>query len=240
MAQFAGFANSARSTPIPNLFFTDVLPQVQDVAELKVALHVFWALFQKKGSPRFVTFRELAGDGQLMSGLKGPGEDGAAALERSLRAAVARGILITIDLRSNGKAHSLYLLNTPQDQRDLQRILTGEIDLGAIPAPQPFTQEPRPNIFALYESNIGELTPMVADMLKEAEKAYPEPWIVDAMQEAVRNRVPKWSYIEATLRKWKSEGRDGGKDRRHTEKGEDSEKYFRGRYGHLVRRKLQH
>ena len=31
----------------------------------------------------------------------------------------------------------------------------------------------QPNIFQLYESNIGIITPIMADILREAEKEYP-------------------------------------------------------------------
>ncbi|MEE9247083.1 MAG: DnaD domain protein [Dehalococcoidia bacterium] len=238
MAEFTGFPDAAQKTPIPNIFFSSILPQIHDLAELKVALHVFWALFGKKGYPRYVTLRELAGDKTLMSGLGGTGGDGQEALERGLKGAVDRGVLIATELQSEGRGHSLYFLNTESDRRARERIRNGEIDLGALPVPEPYSEEPRPNIFALYEDNIGHLTPLVAEMLKEAERSYPESWIIEAIGESVRNGVPRWSYIEAILRKWKAEGKAVGETGRHSKEGEDTERYFRGRYGHLVKRRL--
>ena len=237
MEQFTGFPGEAQKTPIPNIFFSLILPQIHDLAELKVVLHVFWALFAKKGYPRYVTLRELAGDKTLMSGLREAGPDGPEALERGLKGAVDRGVLITTELQSDSLGHSLYFLNTESDRRAREKIRSGEIDLGALPVPEPYAEEPRPNIFALYEDNVGHRTPLVSDMLKEAEKSYPESWIIEAIGESVRNGVPRWSYIEAILRKWKAEGKTVGETGRHSKEGEDTGKYFRGRYGHLVKGK---
>jgi DnaD/phage-associated family protein len=76
----------------------------------------------------------------------------------------------------------------------------------------------QPNIFQLYEENIGPLTPLIADTLREAEKTYPEDWIRQALEIAVRNNVRKWNYVEAILRSWQDGGRDERQDRRHTKK----------------------
>ena len=47
----------------------------------------------------------------------------------------------------------------------------------------------RPNIFTLYEQNIGLLTPLIADQLRDMEKSYPPDWIDEAFTIAVgRNK----------------------------------------------------
>jgi DnaD/phage-associated family protein len=76
----------------------------------------------------------------------------------------------------------------------------------------------RPNVFTLYEQNIGPLTPMIAEMLHDAETEYPEYWIEEAIQIAVRNNARKWSYIEAILKGWRVEGKDDREDRGDTQK----------------------
>jgi DnaD/phage-associated family protein len=67
----------------------------------------------------------------------------------------------------------------------------------------------RPNIFKLYESNIGTLTPMIAEALQDAEKTYPADWIEDAIRIAVKNNKRNWHYVEAILKRWQEGGRDG-------------------------------
>jgi DnaD/phage-associated family protein len=65
----------------------------------------------------------------------------------------------------------------------------------------------RPNIFVLYEQNIGLLPPLLAEELKEAADQYPAEWIEAAFREAVQQNKRKWSYIRAILRRWETEGR---------------------------------
>jgi len=67
------------------------------------------------------------------------------------------------------------------------------------------------NIYQLYESNIGALTPMIADSLDDAEKLYDHQWIVDSIKLAVEHNKRNWKYCEAILKRWKEEGKDEGK-----------------------------
>lgn len=67
------------------------------------------------------------------------------------------------------------------------------------------------NIFTHYESNIGVLTPMIADCLKDAEKEYPAAWIIEAIALAVTNNKRNWRYCETILKRWKESGKDAGK-----------------------------
>ncbi len=99
MKAFSGFPARSKFTPIPNLFFSAVLPQIDDLAELKVTLHVFWAVYQKRGYPRFVTYRELLGDPEVT---RGPGTEQARAeqLRRGLDLAAARGTLLHLPLEA--------------------------------------------------------------------------------------------------------------------------------------------
>ncbi|HJT57106.1 MAG TPA: DnaD domain protein, partial [Ktedonobacteraceae bacterium] len=65
----------------------------------------------------------------------------------------------------------------------------------------------RPNIFVLYEQNIGLLSPLIADELQDAADHYPADWIEAAFREAVQHNKRKWTYIRAILRRWETEGR---------------------------------
>lgn len=76
---------------------------------------------------------------------------------------------------------------------------------------EPARGEP-PNVYRLYENNIGVLTPIVADKLSLAEKEYPEPWFEKAIAIAVENNARNWGYVHAILERWKTQGfQDDGK-----------------------------
>lgn len=76
----------------------------------------------------------------------------------------------------------------------------------------------RPNIFVLYEQNIGPLTPLIADQLRDAEQTYPVEWIEEAVKLAVQNNVRKWRYVLSILERWRQEGKVDGISRRDTQK----------------------
>ncbi|MDD5220086.1 MAG: DnaD domain protein [Candidatus Bipolaricaulis sp.] len=66
---------------------------------------------------------------------------------------------------------------------------------------------PLSNIYQLYESNIGMLTPFSDKQLKDAEKEYPAEWIEDAIKEAVKYNKRNLAYIGRILERWKTQGR---------------------------------
>jgi DnaD/phage-associated family protein len=73
----------------------------------------------------------------------------------------------------------------------------------------------RPELFSLYENNIGLLTPMMVDELKCAEQEYPAAWFADAFAEAVRANVRRWNYVRAILERWRTRGRDDDRGHQH-------------------------
>ena len=72
-------------------------------------------------------------------------------------------------------------------------------------------------IFSLYEREIGPLTPIIGDALKDAIETYPVEWIEDSIQLSARNNVRKWSYAEAILSDWQTNGFRSKKQSRKVE-----------------------
>ena len=237
MKQFDGFPAKMQFTSIPNLFFSTLLPQISDITELKTTLHIFEALYRKRGYPRFVTYRELLGNKSLMTSFRQATKPPEEALRQALEMATQRGGILHLTLAKDNGTEDLYFLNTESQRQVVARIQNGEINLSGLKAEEPTyieTEEP-PDIFALYEQNIGMLTPLIAEELREAETLYGETWTRDAIKEAVNQRVHKWSYISAILERWTSEGRSDGTHRGYSKKT-DPDKYIKGKYGHMVRR----
>jgi len=59
MKKFEGFPTRMEYTSLPNVFFSGVLPYIDDMAELKTTLHVLAKLYRKKGYPRYIYSQEL-------------------------------------------------------------------------------------------------------------------------------------------------------------------------------------
>jgi len=237
MKQFTGFPAKMQFTPLPNLFFSTLLPQISDISELKTTLHVLWVLYHKRGYPRFTTYRELLASRSLISSLKGAAKPPEEVLRHALEMATKRGTILHIVLDRDGTAEDVYFLNTESDRQTMAKIQNGEISLSGLKAKEQayIETEELPDIFTLYEQNIGMLTPMIAEELKEAMKLYPESWIRDAIKEAINQNKRKISYILAILERWSTEGKSNGTYRGDFKKA-SPDKYIKGKYGHMVRR----
>ena len=64
----------------------------------------------------------------------------------------------------------------------------------------------RPEIFGIYEQEIGALTSTIADDLINATEDYPEEWIADALKESARQNKRSWAYAKAILKRRKADG----------------------------------
>jgi DnaD/phage-associated family protein len=227
MPPFVGFpSGKVHMTPIPAQFFSELLPEINHLGEMKVTLYAIWFIDRLEAPVRYLTFADFAGEERLVQGL---GQDGLVdALERSTQ----RGTLLKVDLNENGgEQDTLYFLNTPRGRAAVKAIQSGEWRPNIEEHPPVSLDVERPNIYRLYEENIGPLTPLIADMLRDAEQNYRSDWIEEAIQIAVKNNVRRWKYVEAILRSWQEEGRDGTY-RRDSEK--DRRRYIEGEFADYI------
>jgi len=223
MKTFSGFPpGKVRSGSIPEPVFTELIPIIDDLAELKVTLHVLWRLGQQRDKVRYLRRVDMASDQVLLSGLgAAPTEALSAALER----AVERGTLLRAGITTGGIAEEVYFANTPKGRAAVEAIARGEW-------PDELESAGRPNIFTLYEQNIGLLTPLIADELREAEQSYPADWIEAAFREAVSLNKRSWKYIRAILERWRTEGR-GDETGRRPDRA-DRRRDIEGKYGEYI------
>ncbi len=212
MQGWAGFpAGAVPTTRVPNTFFTDLLPLIDNLAELKVTLHLLWLISRKRGPLRYARLNELLADRLFLKGLETPSLDGAAALRDGLERATARGTLLHATVHRGDVVEEWYMVNSQNGRDVLAKLRSGELDLAADVAEDVQLRVERPNIFVLYEQNVGILTPMMADELRAAETEYPADWLADAFREAVANNKRNWRYIKKILERWQHEGKDAGR-----------------------------
>jgi DnaD/phage-associated family protein len=208
MKRFEGFRDGpVRWVSLPEPFFSELLPAIDDLAELKLTLFVLWALSRQEGEPRYLLHADLAADPVLREALVEEGHDGGERLEHAMERALARGVLLRG--RQAGGGGMVIFLNTARGRAAAEGLERGDWQLEADRAAARPVHLERPNIFALYEENIGALTPVMADILRDAEQAYPAAWIEEAMHLAVESNARSWRYIAAILERWKTEGRGG-------------------------------
>ncbi len=201
MNKFKGFTESETFSVIPDTFFHQILKQIEDVAELKITLYSIWRIEHLEGP-----FRAL---NKIDFNVKDLGLS-AEEITTGLDKAVKRGTLLTV--RKDTVVY--FLLNSPKGRAGAAAIEQGQWNpKTGISAPP----VERPNVFKLYEENIGPLTPLIADTIKDAEETYQMEWIPEAIELAVKNNKRNWAYCEAILKRWKEEGRGKKQDRRNAE-----------------------
>lgn len=221
---FQGFQESRKHfTGIPEQFFSELLPVIDDLDELKVVLYVLWSAYTNGDFGTLFSYDDLVNDELFSKGFSEHEESQSACIKNALMKAIEQNIFIHA-----GKTESdaiLFFINSPRGRQAARLHLQGkdtnlrnETSLDII----------QPNLFRLYEENIGPLTPLIADTLRAAQEEYPEDWITEAIQIAVRNNVRRWNYISSILKRWQEEGRNGT-HRRDTE--EDYRRYLKGEYG---------
>lgn len=216
---FKGFpAGKTRLVPVPGPFFSQLLPEIDHLGELKVSLYVFWRFDRMESSFRYLERAQFLEDTAFMAGLGADSAEAERALDEALARCVQRGSLLEASVELAGVVEKFYFLNSPKGRAAVEAIGRGDWRPSGDPqVPLSFSLD-HPNIFRLYEENIGPLTPMIAEALSEAEDTYPDAWVEEAFRIAVENNKRSWRYIEAILRRWQEEGRDARKDRRDTEK----------------------
>jgi len=200
--------------------------QILDVTELKVTMSIFYLLSHKQDYPPFVRYEELLSQTVSMPGIDEK------ALRHALDLAVNHGSILRLNLNIDGEWVEAYFANIESDREAISSIEHSGVSTGKEGTVQALQ---RSNIFALYEQNIGIITPMIAEELKEAEKLYPAQWIEEALKEAVVLNKRSWKYVARILERWASEGKDSGEYRQGVKKG-SPDKYVKGKYGHLVKR----
>lgn len=225
---FVGFPDvKMRPVKVPDLFFTELAPQIDNLAELKLTLHCFWLLNEQTHEHRFLRGQDLREDEVLLNSLSSHAElrTQQTVLKDALERAVARNTLLRLEIETgdegNPTTEDWYFLNTVKGRQTMAMIRQGRLDeiRAALPE-EARLRVNRPNIFLLYEQNMGALTPLIADQLRDMERSYAPGWIHDAFEIAVSRNKRNLRYIQNILRRWETEGRDGD---RYETTGGDSE-----------------
>jgi DnaD/phage-associated family protein len=196
--RFEGFPRGVHQTPTPSPLLGPLLAEIDDIGELKCTLRAVALLHLTDRRPRWISENELLSDDVLLGSLGARD-----AVAQALELAVGRRTLLRM-----GTANRQLILNTHEGRLAVQRMV---YDSGPETGPAPAGTTITPNIFALYEDNIGALSPMIADELKRAEADYPADWITDAFKESAVANARSWRYVRAVLERWQTEGRGDGR-----------------------------
>jgi DnaD/phage-associated family protein len=237
MRKFKGFKpGPVAQIKMPESFFTELVPLIDDLGELQITLYAFWALYQKEGEFRYLRWKDFAESEMLLQSLSlaDPHASPLVTLNVALKKSVKRGSLLTAEIKLPNSVELLYFLNTVTGRRAIASIQQGAWHPGDTDNPVEILP-PRPTIYQLYEDIIGTIKGTMVDALKDAEREFPYLWIEEAFQIAVEHNARKWSYVYAILERWDREGRDRGLTGGHSQA--DGKEYISGKYAAYIKYK---
>jgi len=217
MSTFPGFTSSETFTQVPDSFI-HLVKEIDDIAELKVTLYAIWRIEHIEGHFRALCETDFETESLGMDD---------AEIRLGLEKSVERGTL----LKAEHKADTFYFLNSPRGRLAAEAFAKGQWRESARIMSAPMRKS---NIFKLYEENIGALTPLLSDMLREAEKNYPGMWFEEAFEIAVSRNIRNWKYVEAILARWKEKGKDERKDQQNPVK--DADRYTDSEFSEFINR----
>lgn len=202
MKKFEGFGAKTRFISLPAETFSELLPLIDDLDELKITLWALWALPQKESDSegfRYLRETDFSTESAVeMHGLQG------ASLAIALHRCVDRGTLFRVELANIDEV--LYFANTANGRLAVEQIRAGSWRMGDAADPVQILPE-RPNVYRIYEENIGALTPLIADDLKDAEREFGVEWVAEAIALSVSMEKRNLKYVRAILKRWKQEGK---------------------------------
>jgi len=168
---------------------------------------------------RYFRVEELLADPALTQMIGGQ-----PALEEALGGLIETGAILKAELAWMNEVY--YFINSPQGRAAVRAIEAGEWQMPVKDRPPVQLTPERPNIFQLYEENIGPITPLMADILKADEADYPSEWIEEAVRIAVARNARHWKFVQAILNRWQTEGRGNEQNRR--DNSQSPEDYRKG------------
>lgn len=218
---------------IPERFFSEVLPSITNISELKTSLVILNEIGIRQKKDQCLSYSNIKELEQFASIETAENQTLVQLIDLTLRNLVQLGVVFSRSSEVGSvDPEEIYFLD------DLEgHTLSENLKFGIV-SPNVTVDNPKRDttIFDLYEKIIGIIPgAQIAQELMEAEKTYPAQWIEDAFDEAVAQDVRRWAYIRAILASWSNGGRgnyDGKTGGRNSES-----RYQSGKYGKIVRSK---
>lgn len=207
--------------------FHGLMAKIDNVNELKVTLFCLWAFEQREASNGLHWLRRPDFDG-VNAHVHGLDED---AIDDGLDCAVLRGTLLRATVPAPDGQAEVFLYATPEAHAAVNAPggFAARLDTGGHLDVLP----PRPSVYKVYEDNIGPLTGLIGDALRDLVTDYGEAWLHDAIGAAVERNKRSLAYIKGILRGWRKDGKTHADPTRHPTADEKS---AAGRYADFFER----
>ena len=190
-----GFPAGVAFTPVPSPLLGELLERLDNVDELRIVLRAIWLLSKKPASARFATTEELCGDSTVAVMLGAYGDELAVKVAKGLDAATGKGIFLRIE----GEGGSAFALNTEPMRRQRDQGNLRPAAHRSEPVAAPKFDVGSDAVAAAYEENIGIITPVVGEKLRDLLNNYEEKEVLGAIAAAALKGARSMRFIEVVL-----------------------------------------
>ena len=123
---FRGFSEGkGRSTRLPAQFFSELLPEIDHLGELKVVLYAIWRLERIEGNFRYLRRQDFIEDRHFMQGLSEHPSEIEPVLDGALERLVGMGVFLRALLAPEEGRDAYYFLNSPKGRAAVEAIQSG-------------------------------------------------------------------------------------------------------------------
>ena len=145
--------NNKKNFSFPIEILTKVLKKIENIETIKFLIFTLYRFQAENLKIQFFTKSQIESSNSLSEILADIKK-----LDIILKELVDLGVFISIETNYKNKKEQLYLLNNARNRAAIRAIETGEwLPKSNV---EEITFVDRPNIYQLYEDNIGALTPM--------------------------------------------------------------------------------
>ena len=151
-----------RYTPTPNLVFGKLLDEIKELNDLKFILRIIWMINQAKRVPKYITLEEIISDRIINAIIPKPNTEPDTFCKSILNKPQLLNLFLYHEININQSNTAVVALNTARNKTMLNKI-KGLDKFDSVFQPNGDVSEESPNIFKLYEDNIGTLNPIITD-----------------------------------------------------------------------------
>lgn len=234
MEKFEGFPEGLTSLiRIPELFFSDVVPNINNIDDLRLLLYIFWRIEKTEEPVHYLRKDSVINDPFFYSiySYLDP-LDVPSIVDGAVERLVDFGVILISSIINNDTHLDFLFINSPKGRSAVEAINSGKWIPGTETNHSTEWLIDYTSIFKLFEENIGIITPLIADALSDAESSYPLTWIQEAIQIAAERNKRNWKYIDGILRRWEKDGRSKKQYSEDSEK--DRRKYIEGEFADYI------
>lgn len=197
---------------LPYSILGDLIEKTESEAEVKILLKAIWVVNTYPELNNNFSANAISSDAGMALILNTWGDELHLLVQNVLKKFTRKGLLFE-NIINNKNYYSF-----PTDPEATTSLIDfSDPFIYAEPWQLEYENSKLKEIVKLYEQNISEVTPYIAENIKLATETVPYNVVVRAIEQASKANIRTWRYINAIIKSWKNQNREYGKTKRRTQ-----------------------